>query len=426
MIERIQRLFRNYIILLKNMFSMMVLRGAEYIVALISMPYLVRTLGPDRFGALIFMQSIIQYYNIAIDYGFNLTASRDIAKANKFYDISRIFSSVMCAKVILFTCCTFLTLLTFFLNSVFSVIYIDYKLFWAVFLNVIGTMIFPIWFFQGIQEMGYIAKCKLISIIITTLSIFLFVKSPQDYILAGFLQAVTMLVTGILSWIIIFLQYNEVFQRTNFYEIKRRFIEGWQIFISTLFVNLYTNSNLVFLRFFTSDYIVGLFGSALKLIDAIKGLIWPLCQAIYPFICKKFEIDKRGFFLFIKNLLKISSSIGFLITIGMIIGGEWIVHILYGPDYAGAVSVLHILSLIPMFVFFSIFAGSSLIAANEQKEYSKILMLGSALDVILVLVAIPTWGAYGLAFTMCSVEAFVAFKMFKAVITKSKGYRNDN
>lgn len=426
MIERIQRLFRNYIILLKNMFFMMVLRGAEYIVALISMPYLVRTLGPDRFGALIFMQSIIQYYNIAIDYGFNLTASRDIAKANKFYDISRIFSSVMCAKVILFTCCTFLTLLAFFLNSVFSVIYIDYKLFWAVFLNVIGTMIFPIWFFQGIQEMGYIAKCKLISIIITTLSIFLFVKSPQDYILAGFLQAVTMLVTGILSWIIIFLQYNEVFQRTNFYEIKRRFIEGWQIFISTLFVNLYTNSNLVFLRFFTSDYIVGLFGSALKLIDAIKGLIWPLCQAIYPFICKKFEIDKRGFFLFIKNLLKISSSIGFLITIGMIIGGEWIVHILYGPDYAGAVSVLHILSLIPMFVFFSIFAGSSLIAANEQKEYSKILMLGSALDVILVLVAIPTWGAYGLAFTMCSVEAFVAFKMFKAVITKSKGYRNDN
>lgn len=413
-------------ILLKNMFSMIVLRGAEYIVALISMPYLVRTLGPDRFGALIFMQSIIQYYNIAIDYGFNLTASRDIAKANKFCDISRIFSSVMCAKVILFTCCTFLTLFFFGLNNVFPLIYIDYKLFWAVFLNVIGTMIFPIWFFQGIQEMGYIAKCKLISIIITTLSIFLFVKSPQDYILAGFLQAVTMLVTGILSWIIIFLQYNEVFQRTNFYEIKRRFIEGWQIFISTLFVNLYTNSNLVFLRFFTSDYIVGLFGSALKLIDAIKGLIWPLCQAIYPFICKKFEIDKRGFFLFIKNLLKISSSIGFLITIGMIIGGKWIVHILYGPDYAEAVSVLHILSLIPMFVFFSIFAGSSLIAANEQKEYSKILMLGSALDVILVLVAIPTWGAYGLAFTMCSVEAFVAFKMFKAVITKSKGYRNDN
>ena len=421
MIEKIQRLFRNYMILLKNMFSMIVLRGAEYIVALISMPYLVRTLGPDRFGSLIFMQSIIQYYNIAIDYGFNLTASRDIAKADKFCDISRIFSSVMCAKIILFTCCTFLTLIFFALNNIFSLIYIDYKLFWAVFLNVIGTMIFPIWFFQGIQEMGYIARCKLISIIVTTLSIFLFVKGSQDYVLAGFLQAITMLVTGVLSWIIIFLRYHDIFHKTSFHEIKKRFTEGWQIFISTLFVNLYTNSNLVFLRFFTSDYIVGLFGSALKLVDAIKGLIWPLCQAIYPFICKKFEVDKRGFFLFIKNLLKISSLMGFLITIGMLIGGEWIVHVLYGPDYAGAVSILHILSLIPLFVFFSIFAGSVLIAANEQKEYSKILMLGSALDVILVLITVPIWGAYGLALTMGSVEAFVAFKMFKAVIITSKG-----
>lgn len=412
MIERVQSILVKYTILLKNMLSMMILRGAEYVVALISMPYLVRVLGPDKFGALIFMQSIIQYYNIIIDYGFNLTASRDIAKTKYPDDISAIFSSVMCAKIILFTVCCITTVFIIGINLRLSIIPIDYKLFCAVFLNVIGTMIFPIWFFQGIQMMGYIAKCKLISIIMTTTGIFVFVRGPDDYVLAGFLQAITMLVTGLLSWVIILIQYRTLLRKTNIVEIKSRFIEGWQIFISTLFVNIYTNSNLVILRFFTTDYIVGIFGGASKLIDAIKGLAWPLCQAIYPFICQKYEENRIQFFIFTRKLLEVSTCVGLIIMLNMEFWGQWIVSFLYGPGYQKTVSILHILSVIPVFVFYSIFAGAVLLASNAQNEYSKILMIGSGLDIVMALIMIPLFGANGLAFTMCLVEAYVALKMF--------------
>lgn len=412
MIERVQSILVKYTILLKNMLSMMVLRGAEYVVALISMPYLVRVLGPERFGTLIFMQSVIQYYNIIIDYGFNLTASRDIAKTKNLDSISAIFSSVMCAKIILFIVCCIMTAFIIAINLRMSIIPIDYKLFCAVFLNVIGTMIFPIWFFQGIQMMGYIAKCKLISIVVTTTGIFMFVRGPEDYVLAGFLQAITMLVTGLLSWAIILIQYRTILRKTNIAEIKSRFIEGWQIFISTLFVNIYTNSNLVLLRFFTTDYIVGIFGGASKLIDAIKGLAWPLCQAIYPFICQKYEENRIQFYIFTRKLLEVSTCVGLIIMLNMEFLGQWVVSFLYGPDYQNTVSILQILSVIPAFVFYSIFAGAVLLAANAQNEYSKILMIGSGLDIVMALIMIPLFGANGLAFTMCLVEAFVALKMY--------------
>ena len=92
--------------------------------------------------------------------------------------------------------------------------------------------------------------------------------------------------------------------------------------------------------------------------------------------------------------------------------GQWVVSFLYGPDYQKTVSILQILSVIPAFVFYSIFAGAVLLAANAQNEYSKILMIGSGLDIVMALIMIPLFGANGLAFTMCLVEAFVALKMY--------------
>ena len=58
------------------------------IISFITLPYLLRILGPDKFGAIAFAQTIMNYGNLFVDYGFNLTAPRDIAKCDKTeYDI---------------------------------------------------------------------------------------------------------------------------------------------------------------------------------------------------------------------------------------------------------------------------------------------------------------------------------------------------
>ena len=279
-------------ILLSNFFSLTVLQGANFILPLISLPYLVRTLEIENFGLVMFAQAFIIYFIIIVDYGFNFSATREISIHREDKEkISLIFTTVMLIKMILIILSFILLTLVVFSVEKFKV---NWELYYLTFGIVIGQVLFPIWFFQGIERMKYITILNIIAKLIFTISIFIVINEKEDYLFVPILNSLGYISAGFISLYIIFKDFKVKIIIPNFEYTKKTFTESSSLFISNLSVTLYTASNTFILGLFTNNTIVGIYASIEKLVLAIKNLYVPLYQALFPWLSKKSHIEIKS------------------------------------------------------------------------------------------------------------------------------------
>lgn len=268
--------------LLGNFLSLAGLQGFTYILPLITLPYLVRVLGVEKYGLVMFSQSFVAFFIILVDYGFNLSATREIAVSrNDNKKVSEIYGSVMLIKLALL-------FVSFFVFAVL-VISVDkfsgYKqLYFFAFLAVIGQAFFPVWYFQGMERMKYITIINILSRSIFTVAIFVFVGDEDDYLLVPLLNGVGFCIGSLFAIWVINKRFSQKIVFPAFCEIKRCFKESSGFFLSRVSVSIYTAANVFVLGFFTSNTMVGYYSVAEKLYQALLGLYAPIVQTLYPYL----------------------------------------------------------------------------------------------------------------------------------------------
>lgn len=409
---------KRYSKLIENIFSLLTLRVLEYVLAFILVPYLIRTLGPMNFGAIAFMQGIMEYFRIFVDYGYSLTAPKEIAQADG--DIKRLFSKYFYGKLILLIGVT----LTFF--GVYQLQYyilgksINILLFEVMYFGIIGNVLFPVWFFQGIQQMRYITILNMCGRLISMVGIFLLVKSPDDYILSAFLQSCTPLIAGVFSIIWLARNYKGIFNFPKFSDVMTSYKEGWTIFVSSLAVNLYTATNVVVLGMFVDNTIVGYYSAADKLINCIRRGISAVSEAIYPFVSKMIKFDLREALMFIRKQLGVYIILGTIGCTLLFVYANEIVMFLIGPVYLETVDILRVLAFIPLVVAIStVFGAEIMLPNNMYNTYSRILISAAIFSLMIIFPLCYWFTAVGAAMTMLITELFITIYM--GIILWQKG-----
>ncbi len=400
--------------LFENIISLTTIKGLEYLLAFIIFPYLTRTLHVDGFGKIMFVQSIINYFVMFTDYGFNLYAPKVIAQNDDINKRGEIFAGIFGAKIFLLCIATLIFFILVLATNRFYTI--DIFLYLVFYLNVIGSVIFPIWFFQGIQQMRYITIVNIVARVCCLAGIFYFVKAPDDYLAAAFFQAVVPLIAGICSWIILFSKFNEVFVLPKICDVKTAIKEAKSVFISMLAINSYTSSSVVILGLFSNSTVVGYYSGAQKIIDNIRRILEPILQATYPHISKLLQESKEKSKIFIKKAVIILGGGSFVLSIVVFLFAEKIVEIILGAGYQQSVLLLRIMAFLPVIITVSnIYGIQILIPIGYANAFSRILVCAAIINLILIFPLVYFYQDIGISVCAVIVESFVTLASIKAV-----------
>lgn len=375
-----------------NVLSLSALEAGNYLLPLIALPYLVRTLGAEHFGLMVFAQAFIQLFVVITEYGFNKSATRDLARnRERSEEIAAIFGSVMLAKAGL---AVLSLMLLAALVAAVPLFRADWELYALGFLAVVGNVLFPVWLFQGMERMKYITCLNLGARLIGVLALFIFVHAPDDYRLALAIQAGAGVLGGVASIIVAMKMLGVCWKTPSLLEIKTRLTTGWHYFLSVAAGSLYTDGAIFILGLVANPTIAGYFTAAYKLVYAVVRLLRPLIQAFYPRVNHLAATSQEHALRFIRRAIRWLLPCSLMLSLGIYLLAEPVIAVLYGAAFAPAAEVMRWMAPLPFIITFSNMLGIQIMLSfGLERQYSRILLSCGISSVLALLPLGYAWGA---------------------------------
>lgn len=381
-----------------NFVWLSLLQVASYIFPLITMPYLAHVIGVEGFGKIAFAMAIMVWIQTIADWGFNLTATRDVAQnRDNSEKVSEIFSNVLWARCLLMFVSLAVLLL---LIAVIPAFREDWDVILVSFLIIPGHILFPDWFFQAVEKMKYITILNVLTKLLFTLAVFVFIKEPDDYIIQPLLSALGFAVSGIIAQWIIIGRWGYKIVAPEFGTILATIKKSTDVFINNLAPNLYNSLSIVLLGIFSGGVANGIYDGANKFMNILCNILNTITRAFFPFLSRKGEHFK----LYVRMMIFIAVAIG----AAMWFVAPWLVNTLLSSEFAESVVVIRILSISLIFyVMASAYGSCNLIINHRERVLRQLTVLCSVAGLLMAIPLIYFYSYIGVAITVTASRALL-------------------
>jgi O-antigen/teichoic acid export membrane protein len=388
----------------KNFFYSSILTTANYIVPLITFPYVSRVLGATNIGICNFVDSVINYFVIFSMLGISTIGIREIAacKGDRL-QLSKTFSSLLSINIF-----TTVALLAVLIAATFLVPkFADYKqmLFVGSFKLVYNCFLIE-WFFRGLEDFKYITVRTIAVRLIYVIAVFVFVRKADDYIYYYILTTAVVVINAVIN-----LAYSHKFAHFSFKDlslkplIKPLFILG----IYNVLLSMYTSFNVVYLGFVGGDTQVGYYTTATKIHSIILSLYTAFTGVMLPRMSALLSEKKEDEF---RSLIHKSFELLFCFAIPIILYSVVFAHeiitLISGTGYEPAVPCLRIiLPLILIIGYEQILVTQTLVPMKLDKAILINSIVGAVVGLVGNILLVNTFYAEGSSWTWVLSEIAV-------------------
>lgn len=406
--------------LLKNSIYNIIYRLVSLLFPLISSAYVSRILLADGVGKVALAQNFVSYFIVIAGLGLANYGVREIGiSQKKKLKYSKIFIELLIISFISTLVCSLIYYYIVFSNKIF---YESRLLYFAVGIQLILNSINIDWFFQGMEEYGYITARSLIVKFIVMIAMFFLVKNRGDVVSYALLTGLAIAGNNILNviharkYIVI---NKDVIRSLNIF----RHIKPLIILLSTsITVELYTKLDITMLGFMGSEEHVGYYAYAVKIISIAVNIAATASVILLP---------RLSYYYYNNNISQFNKTVNnayrvlFVLTLPMVVGlifvASPIVNILFGKSFHYASITVKILSVLVFIkAIGNLFGTQVLITIGQEKKLFITTLIGAVTNIILNLLLIPILWENGAALASVISEFLVLLvQMYYA-----KGYVN--
>ncbi len=405
--------FKKYSGAFENSISLFSLKTIDLGLTLWLIPYLIFKIGLSNYGVYAFAMSLVLFFVNVLNYGFNLSTVREVAKNKEDkLKINQIFNEVLSVKV--FICC--LLYFIYFILLFFIPKFLEYRtLYFYSSLLLISDLFSLRWLFFGLEKMKYIALIKLIGTIIYILLIFQYINNKSDFIIIPLLEAVGMLVVSVVSFIWVVLKFEIRLKILSIREVIIYLRKNFSSFINLLFPSTYGTMIVFLVGVLGVPLQVSFIQIGVKLVAIFSTINTILTDVFYPVVNRdirlmipvRYLVNGTGFFL----SLLMYFSVDFVVRYWLKFGSD--------SELENIIKIVEILSPVPFLMsIISSFGVHGLLSHYKDSLFSKITIVSSLSMIFSAYYLVPNYYILGGAISFLlgrSVYAILSFVFLKKI-----------
>jgi PST family polysaccharide transporter len=400
-------------LVVKNAAALYGVQCSRKLIPLAAAPYLARVLRPEGWGEVAVVTSMAELVAILIEFGFNLSATRSIARYREdAVQRGQIATGVLCAQALLAVTGAAAAVIM----SRFIPLLRDHPRLLACGLVYAFAQGFsPLWYFQGMERLRLAAGLETGAKLAALGALFIFVHSPQHVWRALAIQALSpfaMMLVGIPLALA-----SSVPAAPQWRVVKAVLADGWHMFAFRSAESLYGVANAFLLGLYAPPVTVGYFSAAEKVSKATAGLLNPIRESLYPRISHLVHRDPAE----ASRLSRIGTAAmigaGFVFSVCLFTFAGFIITKLMGGRFEPAVQVLQILSPLPLLLGVTFASGQLwLIPRQKDQVVLRVVWRAGLANLMLSFLLAPRWGHLGMAVAVLGSECLVATNMLWNVV----------
>ena len=358
----------------KNTFWLAIFQLAKMIFPFLILPILTRRLSVETYGNLTFIKTVMNFLQIFLDFGFMLSATKEIAKIkNDTNKIQQIMADTLLARLLLGGIGFLLIII---LSFFFPILGNNFLFTITSYLTVFLSIFLFDFLFRGLEIIHVMTIRFIIMKTISFLLTIFFVRQDHQIILIPLFD--------ILSSVIAIILVAFELQKRNFRLIRPKLkssIYSLKIsliyFLSDVSATAFNAISTIIIGLVFSSTEVALFGVSIQIIGAIQALLGQLSGGIYPIMVRQ---KSRKF---IQQIFQKTIPLVFLFTGLIIILLPLALQILAGDKYAAAHPIIQILAITIFFSFINTLLGwPTLGVINQQNKVTLSTIISTVFNLV--------------------------------------------